>query len=242
MSFLKFLSVLIVSSLILVSCEDDKPQPKPPTHDNGTVLKTFHLNYKKEKNWDLCAQRDYIIFDMFDNSPAELKRCKDMGAKMICYYSSQYEDWRPDKKDFGKLGKKLGNWKGERWVDPKDPKNLQVMKARNSLALSKGCDGVDIDNIDRDGHKEYVREIFKDAKSKGLLVSQKNAMPLIQYLWDYTDMYQNEQCQQYNECYWYENIGRPVFNIEYKKCKTYKYMYSVRKDMTGMSKDFKFCD
>ena len=242
----KLLVLLLIGLSLLVSCDpDQKPEPTPtpsPIPPQNNTVKTFHLNYKKDKDWSLCGKRDYIIFDMFDNSKEDFKKCADMGATMLCYFSSQYEEWRPDKKNFGKLGKKLDGWKGENWIDPNDPKNLEVMYKRLDLAKEK-CSGVDIDNIDRKDHEEYVLNIFKKAKEKGLSVSQKNHVGKIAYFYDYVDTYQNEQCQQYNECDKYKNIGKPVFNIEYKSnCKKIPYMFSVIKDVNDMDKNFKICE
>jgi hypothetical protein len=47
-------------------------------------------------------------------------------------------------------------------------------------------------------------------------------------------MYQNEQCQQYDECGAYEGLGRPVYNIEYSSCKVVSYLYSNRKHVDSM--------
>ncbi len=57
---------------------------------------TFHLNYKPEKDWSKCAERDVVVFDMFDSSEADFAKCSELGALTLCYFSSQYEDWRSD--------------------------------------------------------------------------------------------------------------------------------------------------
>ena len=195
---------------------------------------TFHLNYTGDKDWSKCAERDFVVFDMFDSSAVDFAKCKGMGARMLCYFSSQYEDWRPDAGDFGQLGSALDGWAGEKWVKPSDPANLAVMIARLDMAVTRGCEGIDLDNVDHDGHESYVMKIFDAARSKGLLVSQKNAVEKIGLFWDKVDMYQNEQCQQYDECSAYEGLGRPVYNIEYSACKTVPYLYSNRKDVEAM--------
>ena len=195
---------------------------------------TFHLNYTQSFDFDKCAERDIVIFDLLDTAEADLQTCKGMGAKMVCYFSSQYEEWRDDAGDFGNLAGALDGWPGENWVDPNDPANLAVMEARLDIAVAKGCDGVDIDNIDRAGHEDYVIDIFSAARTRGLLVSQKNAIEKIDLFFDYVDLYQNEQCQEYDECSAYEGLGRPVYNIEYTPCQTLPYLYSNRKDVEAM--------
>lgn len=203
---------------------------------------TFHLNYTQDFDFDKCAERDFVVFDMLETSAENIGTCKSMGARMLCYFSSQYEEWREDAGDFGALDEELDGWPGEFWVDPSDPATFAVMLARLDVAVAKGCDGVDIDNIDRDGHEEYIADIFAAAKERGLLVSQKNAIEKISLFFDLVDMYQNEQCQEYEECEGYEGLGRPVYNIEYSPCQTLPYLYSNRKDVEAMDATEWPCD
>ena len=195
---------------------------------------TFHLNYTQVKDWTKCAERDFVVFDLLETPAADFAMCKGMGAKMLCYFSSQYEDWRDDAGDFGALDGPLDGWPGEYWVDPNDPKNLAVMKARLDIAVQKDCDGVDIDNVDHAGHETYVTTIYQEARNRGLLVSQKNAIEQIGAWANLVDLYQNEQCQEFDECAAYDGLNRPVYNIEYTPCQTLPYMYSNRKDVDAM--------
>lgn len=195
---------------------------------------SFHLNYTQTKDWSKCAERDFVIFDLFDTPAADVAQCAAMGARMLCYVSSQYEAWRPDASSFGALGEELDGWPGEYWIDADDPQNLAVLVARLDLAVSKGCEGIDLDNIDRDGHEAYVAEIFTEARARGLLVSQKNAVDKIDLFFDLVDLYQNEECQHYAECGAYAELGRPVYNIEYTPCQTLPYLYSHRKNVDTM--------
>lgn len=195
---------------------------------------SFHLNYTQDKDWAKCAERDFVVFDMAETPAADIAQCKSMGARMLCYFSSQYEEWRDDAGDFGALGDPIDGWPGEFWVDAADPANLTVMIARLDAAVSKGCDGIDLDNIDLSGHEAYISTIFQEARTRGLLVSQKNAIEKIDLFWDLVDMYQNEECQQYDECDAYDGLGRPVYNIEYSPCQAIPYLYSHRKDVEAM--------
>ena len=199
------------------------------------------LSYKLDLTVEDCKAYDVVYIDMFDNSEEFIKECAKH-TEMYCYYSTQYEKWRPDAGKFGKLGSKLDNWPGERWVDPNDPKNLKVLTDRNTLALQKGCEGADFDNIDRDGHGDYVLKIFEDAHAKGLKISHKNAAKLISRTKPYINVIQSEQCHQYNECDTYQH-GLPHFDIEYKSkyCKPYGKTYVVYK-YDGMSRKQKVCN
>lgn len=195
---------------------------------------SFHLNYTQDIDFAKCAERDFVVFDMAETPDSTIAQCKTMGARMLCYFSSQYEEWRDDAGSFGALAEPLDGWPGEYWVDPNDPANLAVMIARLDQAKAKGCDGIDLDNIDHADHETYIQTIFQEARARGLLVSQKNAIEKIDLFWDLVDMYQNEECQAYDECAAYEGLGRPVHNIEYSPCQTIPYLYSHRKNVQAM--------
>ncbi|MBL9023203.1 MAG: endo alpha-1,4 polygalactosaminidase [Myxococcales bacterium] len=195
---------------------------------------SFHLNYTQDIDFSKCAERDFVVFDMEETPPSTIDQCKSMGATMLCYFSSQYEEWRADAGSFGALAEGIDGWPGEFFVDPTDPQNLAVMVARLDQAKAKGCEGIDLDNIDHADHEAYISSIFTEARARGLLVSQKNAIEKIDLFWDLVDMYQNEECQMYDECAAYEGLGRPVYNIEYSPCHTLPYLYSNRKDVEAM--------
>ncbi|MFO0555484.1 MAG: endo alpha-1,4 polygalactosaminidase [Polyangiaceae bacterium] len=195
---------------------------------------TFHLNYTQTFDTSKCAERDFVDYDLLDTPAADIAACGAMGAKMLCYFSSQYEDWRDDAGNFGAIAEPLDGWPGEYWVDPTDPANLAVMMARLDIAVQKGCDGIDLDNIDHAGHEDYVAAIFTAARDRGLLVSQKNAIEKIDLFFDLVDLYQNEQCQEFSECDAYATVGRPVYNIEYGPCHVIPYLYSNQKDVENM--------
>jgi hypothetical protein len=88
--------------------------------------------------------------DLFDTSKATIQALKGMGKKVICYFSAgTSEDWREDFKLFkaDQLGAGLPMWKGERWLDIRQPEIFEIMKKRMTLAKEKGCDAVDPDNM-----------------------------------------------------------------------------------------------
>ena len=64
---------------------------------------------------DADAPAQVFDVDLFDASPAELHA---RGRAVICYVSSQFEEWRSDASRFPQsaLGKPLDDWPGERWV------------------------------------------------------------------------------------------------------------------------------
>ena len=103
------------------------------------------------------------------------------------------------------------------------------MRKRIQLAKSKGCDGVDPDNIDgyendtgfdlteADG-ANYVRFLAKTAHDAGLSYGLKNGGAIVSQVVDVAEWVINEQCVQYSECALYQPFirqGKPVLHIEY---------------------------
>lgn len=170
--------------------------------------------------------------DLYDVSDSDLARIRAAGSKPIAYFSSQFEEWRPDASQFPRqdLGKPLAGWPGERWVNTSSPAVRTIIRNRLDLAKRRGFYGVDVDNTDLYEHTtgfpnsrkvaaDYVRFIANEAHARGMKYSLKNSMDLIPMVKGVVDFYQNEECQQYGEADRYRGVG-PVFNIEYKKPST----------------------
>ncbi len=173
--------------------------------------------------------KSFHIVDLFEVSSADIASLKSSGSKPIAYFSSQYENWRPDSSRFPQaaLGKPLGNWPGERWVDTHSAAVRSIMLARLDLARSRGFYGVDIDNVDgyesntgfRYGSGEavaWVQFLAREAHARGLKFGLKNAPELISSVRGSIDYYVVEEGHQYGHINSYRRLGRPVFNIEYQ--------------------------
>jgi len=173
----------------------------------------------------------YII-DLFDNSATTIASLHRLGRKVICYFSAgTYEDWRPDASSFRStdFGNSLDDWPGERWLNTKSTNVRNVMSARLSLAASKGCDGVDPDNIDgydndnglgltTDNAVNYVTFLANAAHARGLSIGLKNAGDLVPDTVGLMQWAVNEECAEYDECDTFQDFiraGKPVFHIEY---------------------------
>lgn len=185
-----------------------------------------------------------VFVDLFD--------CKNTIGK-ICYFSTAYEDWRPDAKEFPKeaIGKPLGDWKGERWVDYRNDKIRGILIRRLDKAKSKGCHGVDPDNID--GHtsksgfsltekdqKHFISWLSAEAHKRGLKIGLKNSSETAKELSSLVDFHVAEECTKYKECARYP--GDKTFFIEYMKrndsvCKVRP--YTLFSDVS--LKSFEFC-
>jgi len=196
-------------------------QPKPGT--------TWH--------WQLTGTVDQSVdakmydIDLFNNDAATITAIKAQGRVVICYFSAgSYEDWRPDAGDFPQaaLGSKMEGW-DEQWVDIRSSGLRDVMKKRLDLAQSKGCDGVEPDNVDGFANStgfsltasdqlDYNRFLASEAHKRGLSVGLKNDLDQVSQLEPYFDWALNEECLQYSECGQlspFIQAGKAVFHVEY---------------------------
>lgn len=172
--------------------------------------------------------------DLFDASTTLIQNLHTSGKKVICYFSAgSYENWRTDAAQFqaADLGNTLDGWAGERWLDIRSINVHAIMKSRLDLAVQKGCDGVEPDNVDGYTNNPgfpitaadqlaYNRLIANEAHIRGLAVGLKNDLDQITDLVSYYDFAVNEQCFQYNECAALQpfiSAGKPVFSAEYNQ-------------------------
>jgi len=170
--------------------------------------------------------------DLFDNSASTIANLHSQGRVVICYFSTQYENWRPDASSFASaaLGKNLDDWAGEKYVDIRSQNIRDIMAARIQLAASKGCDGVEPDNVD--GYEastgfpltaadqlSYNQYLASTAHAAGLSIGLKNDLSQAKSLQPYFDWALNEQCNEYSECdslNVFVTAGKAVFNCEYQ--------------------------
>jgi hypothetical protein len=173
--------------------------------------------------------------DLFETPQETIDVLHGDGRIVICYFSAgSFENFRPDKASFPKAvkGKRLDGWPGERWLDIRNLGVLgPIMEARLDLAVNKGCDGVEPDNIDgytnRTGFPltgadqlAYNVWLSAEAHERGLSIGLKNDLEQIPDLVDDFDWILNEQCYQYNECDTllpFIAAGKAVFGVEYRE-------------------------
>ena len=196
------------------------------------AMTTFAIQYGGSK-LDTNVKADVYDVDGFDTSATTVAQLHHDGRHVVCYIDGgTWENWRPDAKEFPKrvLGKRDGNWKGERWLDIRQLSVLQpIMSARFEMCKDKGFDAVDPDNIDgyqnNTGFKltaseqlTYDRWVAKSVHSFGLSVAQKNDNSQIQALHPSFDWAVLEQCYKQGWCGQftpYTNDDRLVVDIEY---------------------------
>jgi hypothetical protein len=135
--------------------------PLPPTPTNGSIWQP-----KVESTWQIVLLQpinlhssspsttpdvDVYDIDLFDNPKSTFDALHKLGKKVICYFSAgSYEENRPDSGSFKTTdkGKQLDGWPGEFWLQLNSSNVRDIMGKRLELAASKGCDGVDPDNVD----------------------------------------------------------------------------------------------
>ena len=128
------------------------------------------------------------------------------------------------------LGDPLDGWVGEVWVDIRRLDLLgPILEARLDLASSKGCTGVEPDNVDAYQNSSgfpltaadqlvFNRWLATEAHLRGLSVGLKNALDQVADLEPDFDWAINEQCYQYAECDLLQpfiDAGKAVFGVEY---------------------------
>jgi hypothetical protein len=192
--------------------------------------------------WQLMGKVDTSInvamydIDLFDSSSALIAQLKGKGKVVICYFSAgSYEAWRPDAKDFPSAvrGSKMDGW-DELWLDIRAASVKAAMAKRLDLAASKGCDGVEPDNVDGydnssgfplKGSDQLAYNIWlaQQAHARGLSIGLKNDLAQVKALEPHFDWALNEECVQYNECGQLQpfiNAGKAVFHVEYSTNKS----------------------
>ena len=170
--------------------------------------------------------------DLFDTPKSTIDTLHGQGRVVICYFSAgSWEDWRPDAADFPANVKGNSNgWPGEKWLDIRNIAALSpIMQARLDLAVDKGCDGVEPDNVDGYNNKTgfpltgndqltYNRWLADQAHARGLSVGLKNDVEQVTQLEPYFNWALDEQCFEYNECDLllpFVQAGKAVFGVEY---------------------------
>lgn len=188
--------------------------------------------------------------DLFDVNTSVILALQNNNKKVICYFSAgSYENWRDDNSTFPSdvLGKTLDGWADEQWLDISNEALAPIMRARLDLAVSKGCDGVEPDNMDgytndtgfalsATNQLAYNKFIANESRKRGLSVALKNDVDQIVELEEYFDFSVNEQCHEFNECSSMQafiDAGKPVLNAEY----AHNYVNNTNGDRDTMCQD-----
>ncbi|MCR9160471.1 MAG: endo alpha-1,4 polygalactosaminidase [Nannocystaceae bacterium] len=183
---------------------------------------------------DIDTSVDVAVYDidLFDAPQAIIDALHADGRSVICYFSAgSYEEWRDDADAFpaAAIGEPLDGWPGEAWLDHRDASIRAIMQARLDVALAKGCDAVEPDNVDgyindtgfaltADEQLDYNRFLASEAHARGLSIGLKNDVDQVGALLDDFDWALNEECVAYQECQTlspFIDQGKAVFHVEY---------------------------
>jgi len=216
--------LLYVLPAILNGHEANVWQPGPGTSWQWQLSGTLDTSFEVQM---------YDI-DFFETSSTDIDTLHAAGRKVICYMSAgSWESYRDDAGDYSEdiLGNTLDGWPDEKWVDFRQIDKLgPILQARMDIAVSKGCDGIEPDNIDgyvnntgfpltAADQVTFNRWLTEQAHARGLSIGLKNALDLVGDLVEYFDWALNEQCFQYNECdklLPFIQAGKAVFGVEYE--------------------------
>ena len=190
----------------------------------------WQLKGKLDTSYDVAI---YDI-DLFDTDETTIAALKQAGRKVVCYFSAgSSENWRSDFAMFkaSDQGKKLDDWEGERWLDVRSSNVRDIMTARLDRAASKGCDGVEPDNVDGYANDtgfplqdsdQYAYNAFlaSEAHKRNLAIGLKNDVDQLSALEPSFDFAVNEECHEKSECGGYKvftSKNKPVLNAEYSR-------------------------
>lgn len=182
---------------------------------------------------DLSVEADIFSLDLFETSIEDIAALHAQGKRVICYLNTgSWEEYRPDAADFPAdvIGKDYEGWPGEKWLDIRHYKDFAaLMQARFDLAVEKGCDGIDADNMqnyDEDtsfaisaaDQLAYNRWLSQQAHSRGLAIGLKNDPAQATELAAWFDWALVEDCSVYEWCgdlRPFTQAGKAVFQVEY---------------------------
>lgn len=181
---------------------------------------------------DTSVNADVYDIDLETNSASTIAQLQAQGRRVICYFSAG--SFEPGRSDAGKFpaavkGKKMDGW-NELWLDIRDIDGLApVMLARLDMAVAKGCDAVEPDNVD--GYQNdtgfplkaadqlaYNRWLADAAHERGLAIGLKNDLDQVKDLVSYFDFAVNEECFAWGECNMllpFIQADKAVFGAEY---------------------------
>ncbi len=244
--YLKVIFIILTSSFLMscvdkayeVASDDDIDTSLPVDVSPVTMGNWYQPSVLTNWQWQLEGElnSDYEVevydIDLFDSSIATIQQLQSDNHKIICYFSAgSYENWRDDAQDFNatEYGHTLDGWEGERWLDIRSANVHRIMVARLDLAVSKGCDGIEPDNVDgysnttgfsltANDQLAYNRYLANQAHQRGLSIGLKNDLEQISQLVEYFDFAVNEQCFEYEECEAlspFIDASKAVFNAEY---------------------------
>ncbi|KUJ19920.1 uncharacterized protein LY89DRAFT_779802 [Mollisia scopiformis] len=214
--------------------------PEPTSWSKPSPSSLFQVVLQNNTEVRASVDDGIDVYDIdIDSSAATFASLIGAGKYVVCYFSAgTMETWRSD---FGCFNHNLGAqdlgcdvggpWANEFWVNTSSTEVRKIMQARIQRAADLGCSAIDPDNMDGYGNQNgigateedsisYVKFLSREARSRGMGISLKNALEILPNVTSDVDFGVNEQCNEYDECdsytpFWALPTPLPVFNIEY---------------------------
>jgi len=211
---------------------EPEPEPTPEPEDRWRPAPGTSWQWQLQGTIDTSVDAEVFDVDLVDVPTSVIEELHGLGRKVICYFSAgSYEPWRPDADDFPEAvkGRKMDGW-DESWLDVRRIDLLRpVMEGRLDLAVDKGCDAVEPDNVDGYAndtgfdlayHDQIAYNTFlaAEAHARGLSIALKNDVEQVSDLVDVFDFAVNEECFSWSECEAlvpFVQAGKAVFGVEY---------------------------
>ena len=226
--------VIMCLSMLLSACGGGSDKENSSATLNGHYKPTANATWQWQLTGTINQRYDVDIYDidLFDTDIETITQIKAAGRHVICYFSAgSYEPWRSDADQFSPsdLGYAMDGWPDERWLDIRSDNVADRITARLTLAVNKGCDGVEPDNVD--GYTNdtgfsltsadqlaFNKRLATEAHQLGLSIGLKNDLDQVSALVSYFDFAVNEQCSEYAECdalLPFIEANKPVLSAEY---------------------------
>lgn len=200
---------------------------------------TWRINYIKPVP---AVSVDYHILDLFDFTAREVSAVKGQGSSTVAYLSAHLENWRPDAHRFtgNDVLRHITDWGNEFYIRPSA--NIKsIMLDRLKLAVDKGFDGVDVDNVDahRNGAyknvvkpgddgvqfgQDYIQWWIDAAHNLGLKFGLKNTQQDLPAFGKQVDFFVSEDPPTVHD---YAPFNKPAVLMNYKGIKVPGPIYNL---------------
>jgi hypothetical protein len=198
--------------------------PSPPRGTDWQIQLSGTLDTSIDVPW-------YEV-DFSDTDAAAIAELHARGRTVSCYVSAGTDEpWRTDSPEFpaSAVGNALANYSRERWVDVRDPTVQAINQRRLAVAASRGCDAVELSNIQAHTADSgfpltaaddlaYARFLLGVAHAQGLTAGVSVNDDLVAPLAPEMDWGLTEECLAYDTCSAWRalvNAGKAVFMVEY---------------------------
>lgn len=243
------MSTLTLVALVVLACfgasEARGWQKFPADEWENRTWAQLAWGHKSGGRDTITSKTKVVLVDVDDTDEiARLKKKEDL--VVACSFSAgTLELFRSDISskwyDAVVPGADLASW-DEIWLDlSKLSKIKKVLRPRFNRAKALGCDALELDNVDcfladdcwkssfstvekaRKAEIKFIKWLSKAAHSRGMGIGLKNGLEILSSVASKIDFAVNEQCQEYDECNYYEPLieqNKMILAVEYSKRST----------------------